>query len=60
MKEVAVYVTLVSITMTVTYVWARISLDRKEMADIPYPIIVVLLFAWGLKVPTEIFSIFTG
>jgi len=60
MKDIAIYTTLSAVTITVTCVWARISLDRKEMVDIPYPIIVVLLFAWGLKVPTEIFSIFTG
>ena len=60
MKDIAIYATLSAVTITVTYVWARISLDRREMADIPYPIIVVLLFAWGLRVPTEILSIFTG
>lgn len=60
MKDIAIYITLSTTTLIIVYVWARISLDRREMVDIPYPIIVVLLFAWGLKVPTEIFSIFTG
>ena len=60
MKDIAIYITLSTTTLIIVYVWARISLDRREMADIPYPIIVVLLFAWGLRVPTEILSIFTG
>lgn len=59
MKEIAVYVTLSTVTLLVAYVWAKISLDRQEMVDIPYPIIVVLLFAWGLKVPQELIGLFT-
>ena len=59
MKELAIYITLTAVTLIVTYVWAKISLDRQEMVDIPYPIIVVLLFGWGLKVPTEFLNLFT-
>lgn len=59
MKEMAVYITLSAVTMIVTYVWAKISLDRKEIVDLPYPIIAVLLLGWGLKVPQELISLFT-
>lgn len=59
MKEIAIYITLSTVTLTVSYVWAKISLDRSEMVDIPYPIIAVLLLGWGLKLPQELVSLFT-
>lgn len=60
MKEIAAYITLSLVTLIVTYVWARVCLNKDELVDIPYPIIAVLLLGWGLKIPQEVISLFTN
>lgn len=56
MKEVVVLLAQTGVTATVCYVWARVSIEKKELASIPIPVIAAVCAAWGLKIVPGIFG----